>query len=66
MEEQQLQKIEDYLLGKLKDKELDEFRQKQADDSDFAKAVQQEEALFNGDYNGAAHHKYECRIPRGI
>ena len=48
MEEQQLQKIEDYLLGKLKNKELDKFRQEQADDPDFAKAVQQEEALFNG------------------
>ena len=48
MEEAQLQKIEDYLLGKLKNKELNDFQQRQADDPVFAKAVQREEALFKG------------------
>lgn len=48
MEEEQLQKVEDYLLGKLKNKELTDFKQQQADNPAFAKVVQREEALFNG------------------
>ena len=48
MEEQNLQQIEAYLLGKLNKDELSAFQKKQMEDPAFAKAVEQEQALFNG------------------